>query len=351
MFRKLRKTRWRHPSLRERVEQARAEIERSRAELARTAGEAGEASRLTISKLVTAWRDWAAAKPAPPLPPVIAAASRADPIEVTLNRVRAQRPPAPPVTPRQPFSATPSAASNRTPAYAAARRASSAVPGSTSAHQRIDQSETRRPPAPTTPSSTRTAPATAKAAVRAAPPPRIATPFPAKTPARRTSSDLALAGAGIALGLLCAFFPWYVFMNQDQFGVRAMRFSGERDVGPIPAGAMPAGARILADSGAPPRDVPEPPLDSFTTATLAAEQQTETPGVDDQPFPGDASGASAFRVVHVANGRAMIEDDSGLWIVERGATLPDNSRVSSIEQRDGTWVVVTSDSRVFEMQP
>ena len=119
MFRKLRKTRWRHPSLRERVEQARAEIERSRAELARTAGEAGEASRLTISKLVTAWRDWAAAKPAPPLPPVIAAASRADPIEVTLNRVRAQRPPAPPVTPRQPFSATPSAACHRTPAYAA----------------------------------------------------------------------------------------------------------------------------------------------------------------------------------------------------------------------------------------
>ena len=114
---------------------------------------------------------------------------------------------------------------------------------------------------------------------------------------------------------------------------------------------MPAGARILADSGAPPRDVPEPPLDSFTTATLAAEQQTETPGVDDQPFPGDASGASAFRVVHVANGRAMIEDDSGLWIVERGATLPDNSRVRSIEQRGGNWVIVTTDSRVFEMQP
>lgn len=165
------------------------------------------------------------------------------------------------------------------------------------------------------------------------------------------SSDLVLAGAGIGLGLLCAFFPWYVFMNQDQFGVRAMRFSGERDVGPIPEGATPAGARILADSEAPPREVPEPPLDSFTTATLAAEQQTETPGVDDQPFPGDAGGASAFRVVHVANGRAMIEDDSGLWIVERGATLPDNSRVRSIEQRDGNWVIVTTDSRVFEMQP
>ena len=342
MFRKPRKTSWRNrPSLRERVEQARAEIERSRAELARTAGEAGEASRLTISKLVTAWRDWAAAKPAPPLPPVIAAASRADPIEVTLNRVRAQRPLTPPVTPRQPFSPTPSAASHRTPAYAAARPASSAGPGSTSAHQRIG---------PAAPTSTRTAPATAKASVRATPP-RIATPFPAKTPARRTSSDLALTGALIALGLLCAFFPWYVFMNQDQFGVRAMRFSGERDVGPIPEGAMSAGARIIADSEAPPRDVPEPPLDSFTTATLAAEQQTETPGVDDQPFPGDAGGASAFRVVHVANGRAMIEDDSGLWIVERGATLPDNSRVRSIEQRDGNWVIVTTDSRVFEMQP
>ena len=33
----------------------------------------------------------------------------------------------------------------------------------------------------------------------------------------------------------------------------------------------------------------------------------------------------------------MIEDDSGLFIVQRGSMLPDSSRVASIEQQDGRW--------------
>ena len=37
----------------------------------------------------------------------------------------------------------------------------------------------------------------------------------------------------------------------------------------------------------------------------------------------------------------MIEDDSGLFIVQRGSMLPEFSRVASIEERDGRWVLVT----------
>lgn len=328
MFRMLRKTRRRNPSLRERVEQARAEIERSRAAPAGVAGGAGETPRKTFSKLVTAWRNWTAAKP--PLPAAVA--GRVDPVEATLARVRRQAPAA--ASLRPPMEREPSAQPATPPQSSAIRPVPRDPAGGSAARAVAARPSPSRPAAQASPSR------------------RIATPFPAKAPdRRRTSSDLALAGAGIALGLLCAFFPWYVFMNQDQFGVRAMRFSGERDTGPIPDGATPAGARILADSEAPPPDVPEPPVDSLTTASPASEQQTQAPGPADQPFPGDAGGASAFRVVHVANGRAMIEDDSGLWVVERGATLPDNSRVRSIEQRAGNWVVVTTDSRVFEMQP
>jgi hypothetical protein len=54
-------------------------------------------------------------------------------------------------------------------------------------------------------------------------------------------------------------------------------------------------------------------------------------------------------MVHVANGRAMIEDDAGLWIVQRGSILPDSSQVSSIEQRNGKWVMVTSTDQVIEL--
>ena len=58
-----------------------------------------------------------------------------------------------------------------------------------------------------------------------------------------------------------------------------------------------------------------------------------------------------FRLVHVANGRAMIEDDAGLWVVQAGSMLPDSSRVAGIEQRDGKWVLVTSTDRVVALTP
>jgi hypothetical protein len=45
----------------------------------------------------------------------------------------------------------------------------------------------------------------------------------------------------------------------------------------------------------------------------------------------------------------MIEDESGLWIVQRGSTLPDLSTVAAIEQRADGWVVVTSDKRVLSL--
>jgi hypothetical protein len=45
----------------------------------------------------------------------------------------------------------------------------------------------------------------------------------------------------------------------------------------------------------------------------------------------------------------MIEDDAGLWIVQPGSTLPDNSKVASIERRGGKWVLVTSTNRVVAM--
>jgi hypothetical protein len=47
----------------------------------------------------------------------------------------------------------------------------------------------------------------------------------------------------------------------------------------------------------------------------------------------------------------MIADEAGLWVVQRGSVLPDSSRVMTIEQRGGNWVIVTSDDRVIEMTP
>ncbi|CAN7672078.1 hypothetical protein [Mesorhizobium caraganae] len=170
-------------------------------------------------------------------------------------------------------------------------------------------------------------------------PPRAQFPKVKKNDDRR--SDIVFAALGITLGLICALFPWYIFFNQDQFGVQAIKFGGSG----TNAGRVSGGSQ-MENSGRPltANDVPD--VDLFATGTLQdPDDKTQPPGVDEQPFPADPK----FRMVHVANGRAMIEDDAGLWIVQRGSKLPDSSVVSSIEQRGGKWVMVTSTDQVIEL--
>ncbi|ESY02342.1 hypothetical protein NKI55_02100 [Mesorhizobium sp. M0589] len=170
-------------------------------------------------------------------------------------------------------------------------------------------------------------------------PPRPQYPRLDKKSDRR--SDIVFAALGITLGLICALFPWYIFFNQDQFGVQAIKFGGSG----TNAGRVSGGSQ-MENSGQPltANDVPD--VDLFATGTLQDPgDKTQPPGVDEQPFPADPK----FRMVHVANGRAMIEDDAGLWIVQRGSKLPDSSVVSSIEQRGGKWVMVTSTDQVIEL--
>jgi hypothetical protein len=167
---------------------------------------------------------------------------------------------------------------------------------------------------------------------------------------RERSSDVIVAGLGIALGLVCAFFPWYVFFNQDKFGIRAVQFSGGNDsrLAPENLTYQPS----LVGQGFSVEDVPLLQLDRIATGTVPGEGDPfarEVP-LSDQPFPGDLEPAPEYRVVHIANGRAMIEDKEGLYVVQTGSILPDKSRVASIEQRDGSWVIVTSTDKVVPLQ-
>ncbi len=79
----------------------------------------------------------------------------------------------------------------------------------------------------------------------------------------------------------------------------------------------------------------------------ADSQQPKSVGVAEQPFPADRK--PPYKLVFVANGRAMIEDNSGLWVVQIGSNLPDSSSVNSIEQRNGKWAIVTSGDVVVSM--
>ena len=168
--------------------------------------------------------------------------------------------------------------------------------------------------------------------------------FPKPSPKADRRSDIVVAALGITLGLICALFPWYIFFNQEQFGVQAIKFGGRG------TNTGWSSVDLRPGSGTAPltaQDVPSIALDMFPTGTPAAspEEASDAPGIDQQPFPAESFD---FHLVHVANGRAMIEDDTGLWIVQHGSTLPDNSQVTSIEQRGGEWVLVTSTDQVIK---
>ncbi|RWC43692.1 MAG: hypothetical protein EOS55_22120 [Mesorhizobium sp.] len=177
--------------------------------------------------------------------------------------------------------------------------------------------------------------------------PRTEWPQPPKAPFPRLEkkssrrSDLVIAALGITLGLICALFPWYIFFNQEQFGVQAIKFGGTG------TNSGRAGGGVVAERSAPltVKDVPAANLDLLATGTVQDDANPPSAPAE-QPFPADTA---KFRMVHVANGRAMIEDDTGLWIVQRGSILPDTSQVSSIEQRNGKWIMVTSANRVIEL--
>lgn len=160
--------------------------------------------------------------------------------------------------------------------------------------------------------------------------------------------DRLLAATGIALAAASAFFPWYVFFNEEKFGIRTESFEHTRDLPPgQPRNVMSVSPLAMTDnSQEDEQPVASEPTDSLTTATVSALGEDEQRGQlqELQPFPGKGS----FKLLHVTNGRALIQDGSGMYMVRVGSILPDNSKLARIEQREGAWVIVTSSGEVYQ---
>jgi hypothetical protein len=158
----------------------------------------------------------------------------------------------------------------------------------------------------------------------------------------KNSTDITLKGGAIVLAGAAALFPWYVFLNQDKFGVSVAGWEQLRDVRSFRQRDL---VEVAPMAVARKRDATVDPSDMLFTATVA--KTAEDPGGDpgtQQPFPG----RSGFRLLHVANGRAMIEDGNGMYIVQTGSLLPDNSRLAALTQKDGKWIIVTSAGEIYE---
>jgi hypothetical protein len=169
-------------------------------------------------------------------------------------------------------------------------------------------------------------------------------------------TDIMLTSTGVALAAFAALFPWYVFFNHDSFTINhdGMAQNLVRDLPPGPPrpvfSVSPAASINKNASSRFPGPL-QNQLDDIKTATIpeAAESKSKHSAdgaAMEQPLPG---GIKSFRLVHVAGQRALIADQSGMYMVGIGGVLPDNSRLSSLEQRDGTWVLVTSNGDVVSM--
>lgn len=158
--------------------------------------------------------------------------------------------------------------------------------------------------------------------------------------------DKVLVATGIALAAASAFFPWYVFLNADKFGVRTEEMGRTRDLPPgIGRPVVSVSPMAMTDSSKDDWIKPDP-MDALTTATASSlgETRTDNKFREEQPLPGKGN----FRLLHVANGRALIEDSSGMYMVRIGSILPDNSKLATLEQRSGRWVIITSSGEVYQ---
>ncbi len=169
-------------------------------------------------------------------------------------------------------------------------------------------------------------------------PRRIPKPGMLHTPSSSRSDWMIMLG-GIGLAAVCAMFPWYIFFNQEQFGVRPMTFAGR----PTPEGPSRDALPALIGARLPTNMIPLPQVDYTATGTV---DRGPAAVLEDQPFPGDEPG---FRLVHVVGGRAMIEDEDGYWMLQRGSRLPDGSRISRIQWKNGHWEVITSRELVITL--
>ena len=164
------------------------------------------------------------------------------------------------------------------------------------------------------------------------------------------TSDRIIGYSGVALALTAAFFPWYVFVN----GVRSTTdatssflarnipdWSGSGASRETPTGSIGDGERAGLVPGDPGS------AEEIITGTVPKDKM---PGKNDadavaQPFPAEPV---PFHLLHVSKGRALIEDANGVYIVGPGNVLPDLSKVSSVEQRDGDWVIVTDKGDIYD---
>lgn len=158
------------------------------------------------------------------------------------------------------------------------------------------------------------------------------------------TADRVIGWSGAMIALAAAFFPWYVFVNEDKFGLAALRAMLSDEA------AVPSRRSTLEgnSNGIPERKAAKLQAeDDIVTGTVPAVEEPSSDAeqaLPAQPFP---SAPRNFRLLKVIKGQAMIEDGTGIFVVRKGDVLPDRTKVANLEQRDGKWVLLTDGGNTY----
>lgn len=158
--------------------------------------------------------------------------------------------------------------------------------------------------------------------------------------------DRMLTGGLIVVAATAAALPWYVFFNPEKFGISGAGWEALTDVPQREGGgSIAVMPHVEEDPTTQAQTDLIPDLDSLTTATVPTDAGGQATNEDGkaQPFPG----GTRFKLLHVSNGRALIEDKSGMFLVQIGSILPDESRLISMNNIDGKWQIITSAGELY----
>ncbi|TCD16194.1 hypothetical protein [Oricola cellulosilytica] len=159
--------------------------------------------------------------------------------------------------------------------------------------------------------------------------------------------DYVLSVVGLLIGTAAALFPWHVYFNPESYGPPEMAFSR--------GGVVPPDEDAVPSSGTPlfefetgrfvRADTPPASVDRLTTGKV--DPNAGASGDPDQPFPGNGR---AFTLFAVHDGRALVGDMDGVYLVSRKSRLPDGTTLEAIERDGKGWHIVTSDKRLIRVR-
>lgn len=147
--------------------------------------------------------------------------------------------------------------------------------------------------------------------------------------------DTALGLAGVALAAGSLYFPWYVYWNSDRFEPPRIEYSGNTELYGEPEDRTGV---LWLQAQLPQGTI----LDPIETGTVDKPEEEEAA----PEMKGEPTRSKSYRLVFVANGRALVRDDTGVFVVTPNSTLPDGQEVTEFRTVGDDWELLTSGNEI-----